>query len=363
MAVLFLIACQQPITGDVVEDIAEMGETASALSSEMLFVSPESVEQQREEFVSKLKSAPNKRQLYEEYMEIIGANGVLDGIEKLWPKCHSQAHDAGKIIYAKVGDIATGLRICADACYSGCMHGVLMEAFSSAKDPDDPDGHVDFVLLKEEMDKLCYDNNQMTSSYSPGDCAHGVGHALMFLTKYDVPEAVDGCKVFDDDAMKYYCATGAYMEYVTENDEKDAKTKSLFYPCDEFDYPGACSRYKMVHVARRHYSAKKKVIELVQECEKLEGKFRLGCFHGLGNGHMGVIAIGRMNLREVCDHGTEEEQFVCIEGAIERMAKYHKPVALKVCEELEGRNRETCFNAIDQGMYNMEKDFTLYLRE
>jgi hypothetical protein len=109
----------------------------------------------------------------------------------------------------------------------------------------------------------------------------------------------------------------------------------------------------------------KKTAELRAECEKLTGNFRLGCFHGLGNAHMPAIVRGKTSMKDVCLTGTEsdDEQFVCIEGAIERMAKYREESARKSCEGLEGKHEEACLNAVKQKMYNMEKDLTLYLTD
>ena len=78
---------------------------------------------------------------------------------------------------------------------------------------------------------------------------------------------------------------------------------------------------------------------------------------------MPVIAVGKMSIGDVCLHGSEDEKFVCIEGAIERMAKYHKELALKACETLEGKYKEICLKAVDQGMYDMDKDLSLYMAE
>jgi len=89
----------------------------------------------------------------------------------------------------------------------------------------------------------------------------------------------------------------------------------------------------------------------------------MGCFHGLGNGHMGVLALEKVDIKDLCLTGNDEEQFMCIEGAMERMAKYHMEKAEKVCSGLEGSPKEICDTAVDQGMYNMEKDFTLYVAE
>ncbi len=356
---ILLVSCT--ISGNVVFD-DEMGES-SGQSSNVLHIDPESVKTQQAEFVAKLRnSTKNKRPLFEEYIDVIGANGILDGIENVWPKCHDEAHDLGKVIYSKVKNIGLGLRVCADRCYSGCMHGVLMEAFSSIKS-DDSEGHIEPSILKSSMNDICYSNKEMTSSYSPGDCAHGVGHALMYLTNYNIPEAIDSCKLFEDSHMAYYCATGAYMEYVIENDEEDAKTKPFMYPCDSFDYPAACARYKLVYVAFRHYNAEKKPEELLQECKKFEGKYRIGCYHGLGNAHMSYFVTDKFKIGDICLLVDGDERWACIDGAMERMSKYYKPKALAVCNDLKDKDKQDCLDAVERGMYNMEKDLSMYLSE
>jgi len=337
---------------------------ASIQASDELFVEPKSVEKDRRDFIKRVESVreEDRRRLYEQYLKLIGANGILDGIESVWPKCHTEAHDLGKVIFAYVRDIGSSLRVCVDRCFSGCMHGVLMEAFAGTTNQS-PHRHVDLAAVKRVMNHTCYKNTVMTSSYSAGDCAHGVGHALMVLAGYDIPEAIQTCDGFQDRAMAYYCATGAYMEYVTERDAEDAESKSLLYPCDIYGYPAACSRYKLVHVVERHYQANKKMEELVRECEKLAGKFRLGCFHGLGNAHMWLIASGALPIKKVCGDGTDNERYMCIEGAMERMAKFHEKRALTVCEGLEDEDKKTCFTAVKHKMYSIKKDFALYLSE
>lgn len=373
---LFMLAMLMPACLPAQEELAgeagEMGGGASGDPSQVLFVPAEQVVQERADFGRALRvdsvgsvwvGAMPRRDLYERYLDSIGANGILDGIEKLWPKCHAQAHDAGKVIFARVGDIGTGLRICQDRCYSGCMHGVLMEAFQTVLNPKSSGTHVDLSSLKPVVDDLCFNNKEMVASYSPGDCAHGVGHAFMFLSHYNISLAIDGCNGFELPGMTYYCATGAYMEYVTERDRKDANSRSLFYPCDVSPYPAACFRYKMVHVARRNWRATKDPTALIPACRALKGKYRLGCFHGLGNAHMRLIALGHLDIEKLCGGGDHDEQFMCIEGAMERMSKYQRGRAGQVCSRLKGDRRAFCDVAVDHGMYNMDKDFTLYFAD
>jgi hypothetical protein len=114
-------------------------------------------------------------------------------------------------------------------------------------------------------------------------------------------------------------------------------------------------------VAERFYSRDLTLQDLVQECVKLTGEFRLGCFHGLGNAHEQSIAEGTDSIGEVCFHGTADDQRMCIEGAMESMARFDEAKALQVCEELSGKNKEHCLVASEHKLYSMQKDLTLYL--
>jgi hypothetical protein len=203
----------------------------------------------------------------------------------------------------------------------------------------------------------------MTASYSPGDCAHGVGHALMNLAGYEIPEAINACQENENQAMEYYCATGAYMEYVTERDQQDATTKSVLYPCDQYIYPAACARYKMAYVFQRYYKAGRTTEELRALCSSLTEAVRRGCFHGLGNAHMLLIAAGKIGIRPVCLGLGNVEEFVCIDGAMERMAKYLPDIAVRVCDQLDGKNKADCLAAVSRKMYDMKKDLSLYLEK
>ena len=343
----------------VVEEMGSTGEEAAAFQNP-LFVDPHGTQKQRDEFIQGLLQVGKyNRQLIEISLPVIGANGALDGIESVWPKCHSQAHDLGKVIFARVRDVGMGLRICADRCNSGCMHGVLMEALMTIGKASPH--HMDLAALRPAIKNLCQRNPVMTASYSPGDCAHGVGHALMNLAGHEIPEAINACQENENQAMEYYCATGAYMEYMAERDLQDATTKSILYPCDQYSYPAACARYKMVHVVRRHYAAGRTTEELRALCSSFTGAVRRGCFHGLGNAHMLLIVAGKIDIRPVCLGLGNVEEFVCIDGAMERMAKFHPDIAIRVCDQLDGKNKATCLAAVSRKMYDMKKDLSLYL--
>ncbi|MBI4133471.1 hypothetical protein HY478_02550 [Candidatus Uhrbacteria bacterium] len=331
------------------------------VSSLPLYIPLEETLSERNEFRDLLNAELtfNLRSLYETYIDRIGANGLIATLEDARPYCHDEGHDLGRAIYARLSDLGTGLRVCQDACFSGCMHGILMEFFTETD--EEFDEHVTLSDIAEKIHTVCA-MNDMASLYKAGDCAHGIGHALMFLTGYNIPRALEYCELLTTYPMQYYCATGAYMEYVTTKDPEESRTRGTFYPCDIGPYPAACFRYKLLLVARRHYTNGGTFADFEAACLRLEDPYQRGCFHGFGNAHAGPLQGGALSLAELCRAGTREDQYVCIEGALERLAKYHPEEAPHYCSSVAGWQNELCLEAAARNLYNLEKSFEYYGR-
>ncbi len=327
--------------------------------SRPFYVPPDRARAERAAFVEALgREQGTPRAIYDAYLDRIGANGILDGIESLHPICHDEAHDLGKSIQARLGNIGESLRACDRRCHSGCMHGVLMEAFRAICTVR---GQIQLALLAQSVELVCLSEKEMRASYSIGDCAHGVGHAVMFLSEYSIDEALDACRGFRDERMRYYCATGAYMEFVTTGHADGTIREGLFRPCDTHAYPAACARYLMPRLLRSELVRTRSAKPVFELCRSQAGAARLGCFHGLGTALIPWIEAGAVRLAEVCSSASPDEQRVCIEGAVERMARYRPERAAEVCAALEGPGRSICEQAARNQMYNMDKDLSLYL--
>jgi len=184
----------------------------------------------------------------------------------------------------------------------------------------------------------------------------------MFLSSYDIPAGIALCEGFPTYPLRYYCATGAYMEYRLTRGAADDAVHGAFYPCDEALYPAACFRYIRTTAIREDDAPRNTLETFVRHCAGLSGKSRLGCFHGIGNAHMGRIARGRRTLTQVCGFGGREDQTVCIEGAMERLGKFTPAIAARRCDSLTGWRRQLCHSAASRKMYDMEKSFALYQR-
>ena len=291
-----------------------------------------------------------KRDVFEKYLDALGADSILNFLEATHPFCHGEAHELGGAIYAKTKDLGTALRICGRRCTVACMHGVVREAFQ------------DQTLEQVQAHALEFcQNKEMSEVYKSGNCVHALGHALMFTSGYDLAESLDVCSSLPNEAMGYFCGTGVYMEYFIEADEEEFIGKGLHYPCDIHErYPAACYRFKVRHMLYALYGD---VEELTEECLALSGTRRLGCFHGLGAAVRTLVASYPASLGKFCRHGTTDDQIMCIEGVVEKLAEYDEEHAVVACSTLNGRNAQLCYAAAKQKMYRLIKPtIHLYVR-
>jgi len=261
----------------------------------------------RQEFIKAYRSSNQQQRtaLYEQFLPRIGANGIRQELQTAYPICHDEAHHLGRLIFAKLRDVGASLESCADACSSGCMHGVLMQFFADSASTDalahqhsanQHSAQLTAADVAGRIPTFC-ENPALTRMYGPGDCAHGVGHAVMFLSNYDIHAGINLCERFPSYPLRYYCATGAYMEYRgNPRSRLDYWNHGGLYPCEKARYPAACFRYVMTETIRWYYVQGGTLETLARQCAGFSEKYRLGCFHGIGFAHMLQVARGRRTL-------------------------------------------------------------------
>lgn len=318
-------------------------------------------------FLSDFNQAPtlDKRAVFSSYYDSLGPAGILDALEQEFPLCHGQAHDLGKVVYERSQDLNGSIVTCRDRCSSGCFHGVLMEAFQdvAVEEPNDEhppgeeDVHVRLEDLRAKIEQTC-SLDEVTSVHPPGRCAHGLGHALMFLAEYDIPTALEYCGLFSDRRMEYYCNGGAFMEYDLIWGRQDfTNGKALHYPCDTYtEFPAACYFYRMSYLLRIRGGVDK----VAQECLTLPRYSRLGCLRGLGLSQITALNQTPGQLAKVCSAGDTDDQKACIEGAVERWSDFDTPAPRVACQSLTGDElKQWCEAAADRGGFKLDKSFDL----
>jgi hypothetical protein len=281
------------------------------------------------------------RPVFDMYLPILGTATLLDYLERRFPDCHSQGHDLGRALYALRKDVGIALREVGTRCSSAVMHGVIGEAF----------GTTDLGSIARTMNEFCA-ADAVAEIHRPGNCAHGIGHALMFTTGDDVDRSLNACLYFSVPGMRYYCATGVFMEYLVPK-RKGMARPVLHDPCDLYPrYAAACYRYRAKTMLSELGGDRDR---LLRECQSLQGSLRLGCFHGLGATLTGRLIGDPALLGRFCGRGDAKDRIMCIEGAIEKLADQDETKAMSACAMLEGGDKEVCTAAAKWKMYRLDK--------
>lgn len=299
----------------------------------------------RERFLAEYRVAPSdaRRKVLEAWIPLLGVPGILDALETGFPSCHDHAHELGKAAYAVTQDMPAVLQACQTRCVSGCMHGVLMEAF--AERPGN---------LRDRIATLC-DGAEFRQLHKKGDCVHGVGHGAAYVSDYDVPKALKLCEAVGERAYQYYCASGAYMQLFMTY-QRQIATRTDQYPCDEAtQFAAACYRYKVFFMVARAASQGQGIEAVIKQCLGLPARVQPACFHGIGHASVGSVAQTPARIHEVCERGPEPAQWLCIQGVVEKLAELDEPAAQRVCAELQGKNAEVCQEATRNKLYGTRK--------
>jgi hypothetical protein len=345
-----LVACSQTTTAP---------NDAAAVSDKSVIFSPagphweETDPGLREEFAeahAKAIGGPNERDTFRMYLPQAGPVALLDYLEQKYPICHAQAHALGKELFAQTQDMMVSLQICGTRCTGACMHGVVGEALGGL--------HGD---ITEQMEGFC--NSDAMAVHKRGNCAHAIGHALL-LNSRDLGYALESCEGFGIPAMRYYCATGVYMQYrdwLNEGEIPDERPTAL-YPCDAQSlYPAACYRYMMTFI-QDEFGGRSDLI--TDACLDLPDYERWGCFHGLGMQFGTMIQqwveYDKNMFGDLCGHGTLVDQTMCVEGAIEKMADFDEALAQAACDTLSGELADICHSAASEKMYRLDKPSLKY---
>lgn len=304
-------------------------------------------------------SGTDKRPVFDKHFDELGTNGILDFLEAVNPMCHEQAHDLGQVVLAHSESLGAALRQCLTRCTSACMHGILKGEL--AEKPTSSGGSTLTAEVAKEMAFLC-DDPEMKRIHKPGNCAHGMGHAFVMNTRYELEPALDACSAFKEMPMQYHCATGVFMEYLFTGRPQDPRLNELHFPCDTVArFPAACYRYKAFDMIRALGEDRDKAIAV---CLELPRPRRLGCFHGIGASYVRAVFLNPGLIKDVCLHGNVDDQTMCVEGVIEKLGEYDEAHALAACQELDGELASVCHAAAREKMYRLSKPtFSLYFAE
>lgn len=258
-------------------------------------------------------------------------------------QCHPITHSIGRMLYKKLSEekknIGDVFQQCGHTCHSGCFHGAMERVFFS-----DVIGtpHVTPVALREKVPTVCENFDYGVHGNIRFQCLHGLGHAILFFTDYNLTESLKICDLLSSQWDQGSCYGGTFMENVhAMNKSKRYLTDSPHFPCNavEEDYKDDCyimQTTRMLELGLSYEGAAK-------ECESA-GDYRNACMQSLGRDASNDARTNKP--ASICTNlSTETDKQYCITGLVYALSdnSWDGRYAFPYCDSLPYSYIEFCY--------------------
>ena len=155
--------------------------------------------------------------------------------------CHPVVHAIGRETYRLKGNIHDSFSACDQTCHSGCYHGSVERFLRGDNIYAQIDKHPSTAELKQKAAVACDPNIALRLRFQ---CLHGLGHALLFFSRYQLAQSLGVCDVLPDSWSQSSCYGGVFMENVfnATPETRDLSPTDYHYPCNQLaaKYRGEC---------------------------------------------------------------------------------------------------------------------------
>jgi hypothetical protein len=227
--------------------------------------------------------------------------------------CHPVVHAIGRETYRIKGNIHDSFSACDQTCHSGCYHGSV-ERFLRGEDIySQIDKHPSDAELKQKAALACDPNIPARLRFQ---CLHGLGHALMFFSRYQLGPSLDACDGLPNDWSRSSCYGGVFMENVfnATPETRDLSATDYHYPCNKLavKYRSECYVMQTSRMTEMGLSTDK----IFNECERA-GDFRQQCILSVGRDLSNDARVGNSRIAaQKCELVTGENRLYCMRGVV-----------------------------------------------
>lgn len=285
----------------------------------------------------------------EHYRGIAASQGVKAAIVELKTQtatdaytkkeCHLLMHEIGRATASGARSTGEAFKEGDQFCAGGYFHGV-MEGFIQK--------HGTQHLSAEFLNSVC--EPLITQNVEYQDCAHGLGHGVMYINNNELFDAITTCNLLVDKNSQRFCQTGVFMENVItdfrDHTTKYVKPEDPMYPCDavEEGYKLACYSYQSIYFLKITGSFEK----TFALCRQIPDKYQNVCFESIGrDATAGLIKEDILRTKENCLLGANiREQERCVVGAVRYIIANHQSETdgRAFCSVLSSSLGATCFD-------------------
>lgn len=227
---------------------------------------------------------------------------------------HDYLHFLAIEQYYRNPNLSTLFTQCTPVFFNACYHGVVIGLLNTS------DFSVESAAFKDKMSTTCNDFQSDDKAGFFEQCIHGVGHAVMIASNYELSKALTLCDALA--TQKSTCYGGVFMENFPQSSSTDAPSKYLptssdaYYPCDKLaaEYQEQCFIFLSIyqnHVGTHDWS------ETAKFCLGTPEVVRDECFGTIGNSVIPTTENIRQ-LKDVCDvtKDATEDRVYCYLGIV-----------------------------------------------
>ena len=257
--------------------------------------------------------------------------------------CHPVVHAIGRETYRLKGNIHDSFSACDQTCHSGCYHGSVERFLRGDNIYAQIDKHPSTAELKQKAAVACDPNIALRLRFQ---CLHGLGHALLFFSRYQLVQSLGVCDVLPDSWSQSSCYGGVFMENVfnATPETRDLSPTDYHYPCNQLaaKYRGECYVMQTSRMTEMGLSTD----QVFQECGKA-GDYREFCATSIGRDLSNEARFGNSRATaQKCELASGSDRLACTRGVIYALIDntWDGRYALPFCATFhQEKDQDACF--------------------
>lgn len=290
------------------------------------------------------------------YQKITETSGVKDAAIDLKARaesdtyakreCHLLMHVIGRKAALLSASLAEAFVSGDSYCGGGYFHGVT-ESIVQQQGKDISPAFLDGLCTPfRSVDGADFSINHL-------DCAHGLGHALMYVNNNELFDSLRACDSLSDYQEQYPCWMGVFMENgiadTEDHSTKYLKTDDLMYPCTAVgeQYKPACYAFQTSYILRVTGSFDK----MLTACRESPKLYQNICFESVGRDVAGEADLNIERSKNGCLALSErkEERESCVRATVKVLIHNYRSGSAgdQFCSSLPEGLKETCFETAE----------------
>ena len=242
---------------------------------------------------------------------------LIQRLEKEDPEirrdCHPVVHAIGRETYRIKGNIHESFAACDQTCHSGCYHGSVERFLRGENLYAQVGKHPSTAELKQKAALACDPELPVRLRFQ---CLHGLGHALMFFSRYQLLSSLQACDGLPEDWSRSSCYGGVFMENVFNStpESRDLSPTNYHYPCNKLaaQYRSECYVMQTSRMTEMGLGTER----IFEECDRA-GEYRRQCLLSVGRDLSNDVRLSNsLATAQKCQLVSGDSRLACMQGVV-----------------------------------------------